>query len=236
MTNPEQLQRETLRVQVGYHQSLARVHRQMAHDLAALAEGDEGDVEAPPVKGAVQRRIVQLPQLFTERGMTAGEIAIILDHDEANTYTSLNSLEKSGLLEVVQGISPRRWRFDQKHRTDRVLRLSRLVPAGRWTTYGDFAIAVYDNARMSRAVARAAAKNPAFANPHRVLLSGGRISPEWMDAEGRGPERCRELLEVDGVRFADDGAAKPAAFVGWEELKELLDADERQDDAGDQIA
>jgi O6-methylguanine-DNA--protein-cysteine methyltransferase len=40
--------------------------------------------------------------------------------------------------------------------------------AGEWTTYGDMAIAVSDNIRLARTVGRVAAKNPAFANPHRI--------------------------------------------------------------------
>jgi alkylated DNA nucleotide flippase Atl1 len=203
--------------------------------LAALAAVEEEPAEVE-VRGAVQRRIVKLPTLFTEQGMTAGEIAKELDYDEANVYTVLKSLSNSDLLEVIEGASPRRWRFGQKHRTSRVLRLSRLLQSGKWTTYGDFAIAVYDNPRMARAVGQAASKNPAFANPHRVLRRGGIIPPDWEDAEGRGPERCRELLEEDNVRFTPAGLADERDFIDWEALKELLDTDEASADTGDAAA
>lgn len=67
-----------------------------------------------------------------------------------------------------------------------------------------------------------AAKNPAFSHPHRVLKSGGFVPDGWRDDEGRGPEECRRRLEAEGIRFADD-AADHACFVGWEELRALLD-------------
>lgn len=227
----DDLRPEVLRAHSSFHGAVGRAHSRLAHELATLAAREEDGPELPSVRGAVQRRILRQPGLFTERGMTATEVAAALDHDEPNTHTSLTSLQKAGLLELIGDTSPRRWRHEQQQRTDRVLLMSRLVPRGRWTTYGDFAIAVYGNLLMARAVARAAAKNLAFANPHRVLMSRGRISPGWRDEQGRGPERCRELLEEDGVRVSPNGIAAARAFIGWEELKELLDDAEATDDA-----
>src|SRR3954447_12455315 len=141
---PEMLVPEYVRAQARFHRGLAGLHEQLARDLAVLAV-EETIEELPAVTGRVQRKIVRIPELFTERGLTAGEVAQEIDYDEANVYTVLKSLQTNGLLEQVEGASPRRWRFLQKHRTSRVLRLSRLLPWQTWTTYGDFAIAVYDN-------------------------------------------------------------------------------------------
>jgi alkylated DNA nucleotide flippase Atl1 len=214
-----------------YHRARERAHAEFARDLAVLVGEDMVDV--PQLKGAIQRRIAGLPQLATADGMTAGEVARQLAYDEANTYTALNSLEKAGLVEVVSGATPRRWRLTVKHRRDRILRLSRLVPKGRWTTYGEFSIAVYDNWRMAITVGRVASKNPAFANPHRVLRSGGVIPPDWADDEGRGPEECERRLREEGVSFNDNGQADPNRFIGWEELKRLLEQHESEEDLED---
>jgi alkylated DNA nucleotide flippase Atl1 len=112
-----------------------------------------------------------------------------------------------------------------KHRRNRILRLSRLVPEGRWTTYGDFSIAVYDNVRMAITVGQVAAKNPAFAHPHRVLWSGGLIKDVWSDGEGRGPEECERRLVAEGVDITNRHA-DPEKFMGWEDLQALLRAEE----------
>lgn len=116
--------------------------------------------------------------------------------------------------------------MDIKHRRNRILRLSRLVPEGRWTTYGHFSIAVYDNVRMAITIGRVAAKNPAFAHPHRVLWSCGEIKDRWIDDEGRGPEECERRLRSEGVAVTDRHA-DPEKFVGWEGLKALLEAEEQ---------
>lgn len=219
---------EYVTAQARFHRGMAALHEQLARDLAVLSADDTIE-ELPQVTGPVQRRIVRIPELFTEHGLTATAVARKIEYDEANVYTVLKSLQGNDLLEQVEGVSPRRWRFLQKHRTSRVLRLSRLIPAGAWTTYGDFAIAVYDNTRMARAVGQAARKNPAFSNPHRVLKKDGYISEEWRDDEGRGPEECQRRLEEEGVKFAQGGQAGADSFIGWENLKELLDADEAGD-------
>jgi alkylated DNA nucleotide flippase Atl1 len=185
--------------------------------------------EPPNVKGRVQRRMFSLPEMFTDHGMSASDIAKELDYDEANVYTVLSSLEKASHIEKVTGVTPRRYRMALRHRRDRILRLSRLVPPGRWTTYGDFSIAVYDNWRMAITIGQVAARNPAFANPHRVIWSGGVVKDTWHDDDGRGPDECRRRLREEGVKFIDDMVADPQQFIGWEELKELLDSEEARD-------
>ena len=206
---------------------LAAAYGEHARSLTAALEA-ETVPEPPDVRGRVQRRMFAVPELFTERGLSASEIARQLDYDEANVYTVLASLEKGGHIEQVGGVSPRRYRMAIKHRRDRILRLSRLVPKGRWTTYKEFSIAVYDNWHMAITIGQVAMRNPAFANPHRVIWSGGVVKAAWRDDEGRGPEECIRRLEADGVRFGD-GKADPTAFIGWEELQALVEADETAD-------
>jgi alkylated DNA nucleotide flippase Atl1 len=207
------------------HRALAQAHDEYARGVMALAgEIEEGSV--PELRGRIQKQIVALPEMFTAAGMNASEIARRLDYDEANTYGVLKTLTESQVAEEIRGEKPRRWRMQVKHRRNRVLHLSRLIPSGRWTTYGDFSIAVYDNIRMAITVGQAAAKNPAFVNPYRVLWSGGEIKDTWRDDAGNGPEECERRLAEDGIEVTDRVANK-ANFIGWEELKELLEADER---------
>jgi alkylated DNA nucleotide flippase Atl1 len=212
-----------LLAEVRLHRRLAAAHDEHARDLVGLI-GSE-DIEVPELKGAVQRRIIALPAIFADDGLAVGEIARTLRYDEANTYSVLKSLVDAGVVEQVKGATPRRYRMAIKHRRNRVLRMSRLVPEGRHTTYGDFSIAVYDSNKMAITVGRVAAKNPAFAHPHRVLWSGGLIKDVWRDDEGRGPEECKRRLREEGVDVTDR-RADPEKFIGWEELKQLLQAEE----------
>jgi len=190
----------------------------------------------PDVTGKRQEQIASLPELFSTP-MTAGEIAKKVDYDEANTHTALNALEKSGLLEHV-GSSPRRWRLARAHRRNRVLRASRMIEPGEWTTYGEIAIAVYGSTAMSRAVARVAAKHPAFANPERVIGKGGVI-PEGWQGFGGGREECkRRLAERDGIRFIESpkdpelGVADPDRKISHEVITERME--ERFQEAGEE--
>lgn len=222
-----------LLAKIKFHRALERAHGDYAQSLAA--ELGEDVVEAPVLRGAVQRRIAALPGLATIKGMTAGEIAGELDHDEANTYTAVNGLEKLEMVEVIEDSNPRRWRLTTKHRRNRVLRLSRLIPAGRWTTYGEFSIAVYDSVKMAITVGQVAAKNPAFANAHRVLTAGGLVNSAWSDGRGGGPEECKRRLTEENVWLTGKDTANPKLLLGWEELKRLLEEAEAGEDS-DQVA
>lgn len=220
--------RSRLFAEVKLHRALERAHGEYAQNLAAALGEDV--IEAPALRGRVQRRIVALPDLATTVGMTAAQIAVELDHDEANTYTAINGLERAGMVEVVEDSSPRRWRLTLPHRRNRVLRLSRLIPAGKWTTYGQFAIAVYGNPRMGRTVGQVAKKNPAFANPHRLLKSEGVIDSDWRGEGGEGgPEECKRRLIEERAWDAKEDAADEDSFLDWEELKRLLDEAEEED-------
>jgi alkylated DNA nucleotide flippase Atl1 len=129
------------------------------------------------------------------------------------------------IVEIVDGSAPQRFRLAVTHRRDRVLRLSRQIRSGEWTTYGDFSIAVYDNSRMASTIARIAGGHPAFSMPHRILQAGGTVSPEWHDEERRrDPEECKRRLEREGVWLHDENRANPAKFIGWEELRRRLTA------------
>lgn len=71
-------------------------------------------------------------------------------------------------------------------------------------------------------VARVAPKNPAFANPHRLLNRLGEISAGWRDDDGNGPEECERRPRAEGVQF-EDGCADRRQKMDWEEIKVALD-------------
>jgi alkylated DNA nucleotide flippase Atl1 len=113
-----------------------------------------------------------------------------------------------------------RYRLGIGSRSDRILRAARVIPKGRWTAYGEIGMAATGTARAARAVARSAARDPAFPAAWRVIHADGSI-PEGWGADDGGPERCRRLLEAEGVRFVN-GRADPAQKLLWEEIELLL--------------
>ena len=87
------------------------------------------------------------------------------------------------------------------------------VPKGRWTTYGDVAVAAGRGPNAAQGVASwIGSKGHLVANVHRVLNSRGEINPAWAPAGPGLPATAAEvhtLLRSEGVVFRD-GRADPA--------------------------
>jgi alkylated DNA nucleotide flippase Atl1 len=217
-----------VQAEIQLHRHISEAHETFARALEPLAE-EQVEEGVPAVRGATKRRVIALPGMYAERGLSAGEIAEALNHDVSNLYPDLDSLITTGFAEPVEGASPKRWRMTVEHRRSRILRLSRLIPDGRWTSYGDFAIAVYGSNKMAITGGRVASRNPLFVRPQRVLWAEGEIKDAWKDDEGRGPEECEERLTKEGIEVVNRHA-DPSRFIGWQELETLLEADERAND------
>ena len=187
-----------------------------AENAAAL-----DDVELPAGRGERQRQILELVGLETETGMKTADVAAVIDYEVPNTYSTLQALERNGLVELVPGVNPQTWRLALKYRNNAPVfkRMASRVREGEWTTYGDISIAIRGDTKAARGVGSAASKMPDFPHPERVLMDGGVINPHWSDDQERGPEYCRELLIGQGVKFDEDGRAYKAQKVDWSELR-----------------
>jgi alkylated DNA nucleotide flippase Atl1 len=195
----------------------------LATDLEAAApvpELADEEVAVPVGRGQRQQQILELAGLRTEEGMKTAEVAAAIDYEIPNTYSTLQTLERAGLVEMIPGVTPQRWRLAPRYRTTAVvfMRMASRVRAGEWTTYGDISIAVRGDTKAARGVGRAAAALKEFPNPERVLMDGGVVNPNWHGDQGRGPEYCQQLLREQGVRFID-GHADPSQRVTWDELR-----------------
>jgi methylated-DNA-protein-cysteine methyltransferase-like protein len=106
----------------------------------------------------------------------------------------------------------------------KVYALVRACPAGRVTTYGWLGAAV-GYPRGARMVGWIMNHTPSRAEvpAHRVINSKGELTGSWAFGQ-RG--RMRQLLEREGVTFADDGHVDLARF-GWNPTRDL-DAAERE--------
>jgi alkylated DNA nucleotide flippase Atl1 len=114
-------------------------------------------------------------------------------------------------------------RRSSEDRRDTILCASRVIPQGFWTGYGEIGLAATGSRTAHRIVARLAAHDSAFATPWRVMHADGSIADGWR-GRGGGPERCRELLESEGVRFVN-GRADPAQKILADEIELLLAGD-----------
>jgi alkylated DNA nucleotide flippase Atl1 len=209
---------------------VARSVELAATKLASLH--DEGEEESS-IRSLWGKKFLRLGPLGLEQGMTTREVSSASAmNDEPNADKVLAQLAKQGSIELVPNSSPKRWRLTRDQRRNRILRASRLISKGQWTTYGDIAIAVSGNIRVARAVSRVAAKNPAFANPHRVLEKAGTIPSGWKSDDGKGPDECERRLTEEGVRLRD-GKAPNEQRINHEELEALLIAREREEGASE---
>jgi alkylated DNA nucleotide flippase Atl1 len=110
--------------------------------------------------------------------------------------------------------------------------LTRVTP-GTWTTYGDLADLV---GMSAQSVGGFMAESPDAEHTHRVLQSGGRISPQfrWPD-----PERAddpRAVLRGEGLRFDQAGRADPSQRLTADDLRRMLsEAGTLPDTTGDAV-
>lgn len=194
----------------------------LAEDLAALNE----NVDVPTGRGQRQSQILALDGLGSEQGMKTGEVASAIGYEVPNTYSTLQALERNGLVELLSGVTPQRWRLARRYRNTAPVfkRLASRVSEGEWTTYGDISIAVRGDNKAARGVGRAAAVVKDFPHPERVLMEGGVINPNWKDADGHGPSHCRQLLIDQGLEFDVDGHALMRQRVTWHELRQRDEA------------
>lgn len=202
----------------------AATYQQLTQDLqlsAALPASEDG---VPDGLGSRQAIVYRILAGAPDEGLPTSQIAAEMDYEVPNTYLTLQSLTRAGVVELVPGSKPQRWRLHAKQRGSAgpYLLAAQQVRGGEWATYGDLSIAVRGDDKGARAVGRAAAMLPAFPHPHRILKAGGIIPDDWHDDTGGGPEECRNRLVEEGVEFTSEGRAGPAHRVDWEELRSRL--------------
>jgi predicted enzyme related to lactoylglutathione lyase len=192
--------------------SLAATLREFADELAnseadqiAIPAAAETEHPARPADehtlGPRQLQIVELPGLAAEDGMKTAAVAAAIDYDVPNTYSALQVLARSQVVEQVAGKDPQHWRLARRYRAgSRTFeRVADLVGRGEWTTAADISIAVRGDIQATDSLLRAGLS-------HRVL------------ADALADDEHRRALEAEGVTFLADGYADPRQRVGWDEL------------------
>jgi alkylated DNA nucleotide flippase Atl1 len=189
-----------------------------------LGPHESGEVGGTPL-GPRQQQAFDLLRSATEDGLKTSQLADAMGgYDVPNAYLTLRSLENRGLVELIPGSRPQRWRAVRDRGSSApYLAAAQMVREGEWVTYGDISVAVRGDDKAARAVGRAAANLAEFPNPHRVLQAGGVIPPGWHTSDGLGPEECRRRLEAEGVQFAGD-KADSARHLAFDELRDRLRA------------
>jgi alkylated DNA nucleotide flippase Atl1 len=204
--------------------SQAAAYQQLAEDLQSQPDMAIGDDGVPERLGSRQTLVYQILARATDDGLPTSQVAAEMQYEVPNTYLTLQSLARSGLVELIPGSKPQRWRLHPKQRGSAgpYLLAAQQVRHGEWATYGDLSIAIRGDDQGARAVGRAAATLPDFPNPHRILKAGGSIPSDWHSDDGGGPEECRRRLEEEGVMFDEGGRALAQHRVGWEEIRSRL--------------
>jgi alkylated DNA nucleotide flippase Atl1 len=183
-------------------------------------------VEVPEARGKRQQEILDLLAADGgEDGIKTSAISRAIDMEQPNTYLTLQSLAKQGLVEKVPGVDPQHWRLAPRFRlSKKIQEVAGLVLPGEWTSYGDISQVVYGHAMGGLAVGQVASRTPNFPNPHRVLQYTGQIPPEWTDREGRTANDCADLLRAEGVEVDRDLFAHGRHHVTHEVLAKRLAA------------
>lgn len=102
------------------------------------------------------------------------------------------------------------------------------LPPGAWTSYGDLAALIGSHAVP---VGVHIASHP-IDNGHRVMQSGGTISPGFRWYEPNRTDDPIEVLKSEGVEFDDQGRANPAQRFTADDLAALL-GDEHEEIPGE---
>jgi alkylated DNA nucleotide flippase Atl1 len=201
------------------------------HDLAAaldrLAESPLGadllGQAAPHPRGPRQQQIVDvLLNEEGEDGLKTGEIAAAISMDQPNAYTTLQSLQGQGIVEMVPGVQPQRWRLVQQYRRSRrIIDVANAVRSGEWTSYGEICFLTYGHYQAGLAVGRVMSTSPDVRHAHRVLEHTGHIPDGWVGVGG-GPDECKRRLVAEGVEVSDDMFAHMRHFVDHEVLSTRL--------------
>lgn len=148
-------------------QSLVDVLRQIAgqptpadRPVPPEADGIPGPAPRPADEhslGKRQRQLVDLAGLATEAGMRTAEVADAIDYDTPNTYTALQALARSQVVEQIPGGPTQRWRLVRRYRqaNSQYARFAEQLAPGEWATAADLSIAVRGDLAAAEAIVTA---------------------------------------------------------------------------------
>lgn len=94
----------------------------LASELADELESVRGPVVRPMSLdqaglGSLQRQVAEAPGMDTGSGVSPREITKALGRaDEPNVRTALAAMQKRGVAELIQGVTPQRWRLTALYR------------------------------------------------------------------------------------------------------------------------
>jgi alkylated DNA nucleotide flippase Atl1 len=94
------------------------------------------------------------------------------------------------------------------------------IPAGNWTSYGDLA---EFGGTAAQPVGNYCASRSAPAHAYRVLTSGGQVSAYFRWTDSSETRSVSAVLEEEGIRFNEQGAADQSQRLRAPDLQGLID-------------
>lgn len=167
--------------------------------------------------GKRQRQVVEVAGLTDEAGLKTADIAAAIGYEVPNTYTALQALARSQVVEQVPGKEPQHWRLARRYRsTDReYARLAGLIEPGEWATPADVSIAVRGDIHATDAIANAGLSDRitdgAAADPHQ------RVSWDELRRRAAQTQRRRQTMATGVLNYVQIPATDLEASITFYE-------------------
>jgi alkylated DNA nucleotide flippase Atl1 len=104
---------------------------------------------------------------------------------------------------------------------ERILKLTELVRnTNGWTTYGTIGDVVYGRGNGAQTVGNTMRDYGRVESAHRILQSGGTVSPHWRGVGG-GPAEAERRLKAECLWDETKNRARQGRFINVDELRRL---------------
>lgn len=197
--------------------------------MGAGAAGSDDEAPNPTARpaeehslGKRQRQIVELPGLASAEGLRTAEVAEAIGYDPPNTYTALQALARSQVVEQVPGSPSQRWRLVQRYRQTNTefARVADQIGPDEWTTAADVSIAVRGDLTAAESIVRAGLSDRIRRSPDGDpgrRVSWDELSRRAAAAKGRRRTMSRgtlNYLQIPSVDLEESIRFYEAVF-GW---------------------
>lgn len=145
--------------------------------------------------GKRQSQLVEVPGLASEDGMKTADIAAAIAYEVPNTYTALQALTRSQVIEQVPGKEPQHWRLVRRYRAtnQEYARVVGLLGSDEWATAADVSIAVRGDIHAADAIAAAGLSDRVLVDPSAADPDRRRVGWDELARRSRAQQTRSRL-------------------------------------------